>query len=113
LHEIRAFDAIAQMHCLITYGTSGGTPPQIEAIHKSFSDVLRVYPHYRALGNTYIVRLSSISDWQTIFKKLGPVASAAPIPLNFIMTPMMQPGNPYNGLMPKPAWEEINKLTQW
>lgn len=113
LLEVRAFDGIWAMHCLFTYGMNGGTPPQAATIHANIANVLNLYPSYKALGNTYIVKVQSVGDWQRILQLMEPIAKTAPMPLNYIITPLMQTGNAYNGFMPKASWDEINKLTQW
>jgi hypothetical protein len=111
LIENDAFDVIKQMHFLLTFGTSGGTVEQLAALRTSIESVLKAHPNYKALGNTYIVKVNSPVEWQAILQAIGPIAQSAPMPMNFIMTPLMQQGSPYNGWMPNPAWNEINKLT--
>jgi hypothetical protein len=99
------------MHFVITYGSLGGTPEQIAGVNRSIEQALKPYQNYKALGNTYIVKINSVTDWQIILQIIGPIAQSAPIPVNFIMTPPHESGSTYNGWMPMSAWSEINKLT--
>jgi hypothetical protein len=100
------------MHFLITSGTNGGTPDQVANVNRKIEDILKSYPHYKALGNTYIVRINSLVEWNAIHQLIASIAQNAPMALNFVMTPPIQAGVAYNGWMPQPSWDEINKLTQ-
>ena len=99
------------MHVLLTYGVNG-TPDQIATINTKVGEALKPYAHYRALGNTYIVRANSAVEWSAILQKIQLIAQQSTIPMNFLMTPLVAAGNQYNGWMPKESWDAINKLTQ-
>jgi len=98
------------MHFLITFGTFGGTPDQIAVLNQKVESALSAYPNYKVLGNTFIVKVNSLEDWNKIVYSIGPICRQSIIPMNFIMTPLMQSGVVYNGWLPGAAWQEINKL---
>jgi hypothetical protein len=98
------------MHFLLTYGI-GGTKEQQAVVLNSINATIKPHQHCLALASTFIVRVDSQSDWETIKSALESIAKTSPVPLNFIMTPLMH-GGKYDGWMPQPAWQNINTLTQ-
>jgi uncharacterized protein YbjT (DUF2867 family) len=98
------------MHFLLTWGI-GGTREQQVVVLNSLNAAIKPYQHFLALASTYVIRVNSQADWETIKGALEAIAKTSPVPLNFIMTPLMQGGR-YDGWMPQPAWQQINILTQ-
>jgi hypothetical protein len=100
------------MHFLLTYGVApGDNSGPVVAIHQQIETALRRYPNYRALGNTYIVKVNSETEWYEIQQAVAAIAQSSPgVTVNFLMSPLTQAPN-YGGWMPKLAWDNINRLT--
>jgi len=98
------------MHFLLTYGINGTREQQMPVLN-SINAAIMPYQHYLALASTYVVRVNSQTDWEAIKVALEMIARNSPVPLNFLMTPLMHGGR-YDGWMPQPAWQQINLLTQ-
>ena len=55
------------MHFLITYGVANVNQPQLTELLGKLDGILKPYPHYKALGSTYIVKAASPNRLESDF----------------------------------------------
>ena len=98
------------MHFLLTYGVVETPVPNIGNLKNTFEGIIMQKPNYRALSNTFIIRIDSQTEWQELLTKLINLTKNNGESIHFIATPLMHGGR-YNGFVPQNSWQNINKLT--
>ena len=99
------------MHFVFSYdlGAEGQHRTEIEA---KIQEIIAPYRYAKKLHNFYIIYIEVYSEWDTFLSKMSGLAMNIPEKLHFIMSPAMNGGQRYNGVLPKGEWNEINELSK-
>lgn len=96
------------MHFLLAYNVDTSSP-SCSVIHSSIIGVLKPYDKANLFGDTYIIKLEKIDDWEKIRKGLTDITELNGCDCKFIMTPVVK-GGYYNGWLDKDTWPIIDKI---
>lgn len=98
------------MHFVFSYDLSAeGTRRQ--EIETKIEDILSSYKYVKKLYNFYIIRIEVASEWNTMLEKMSSLSLSITEKFHFIISPIMDAGTRYNGILPKGEWDEINNMS--
>lgn len=85
-----------------------------ETLQNQLKGCIQKYSWVQPLASVdfYIVPITTSNDWTTIFSAVNIVASTNSGRINLVMSPVIDNVGGYNGWLPVPIWNEINKRTQ-
>lgn len=102
---------VSDMHFVFSYdlGAEGQRRAEIEA---KIQEIIAPYKYTKRLYNFYIIHIEVNSEWDTFLSKMSDLAMSVPEKFHFIISPAMNGGVKYNGILPKGEWDEINELSK-
>lgn len=78
-------------------------------LHKGIANALSNYKTVNVFGDTYIVKINKVTDWEDIRTSLSNITRENGCDCKFIMTPIIN-GGYYNGWIPKDKWPQIKDI---
>jgi len=80
-------------------------------LHKDISHTLSNYKSVNVFGDTYIVQIKKVTDWEDIRIALTDITRKNGCDCKFIMSPIIK-GGYYNGWLQGNKWPEIIEIIQ-
>ena len=80
-------------------------------LHKGIADALEKYKTVNVFGDTYIVQIEKVTDWEDIRVSLTEITRENGCDCKFIMSPIIQ-GGYYNGWLQSDKWPEIREIIE-
>ena len=84
---------------------------QCNILHKGIADALKNYKTVNVFGDTFIVQIDKVTDWEDIRVSLNEITRANGCDCKFIMSPIIQ-GGYYNGWLQSDKWPEIRGIIE-
>jgi hypothetical protein len=101
------------VHCMLAVSTATSKNEPLSAAGLDAAEsVLMGRRFVRPLRGVYIVAVDGQGEWRTLLDELTEAAKgSADDSFSFVISPPIDPGVRYNGLIPKGFWTKINELS--